>query len=142
MGYKVLLLPLALVLLSTATKAFFCDGIPPGLKIRHPIAAICNEYFACHHSQEHPWFCPRGQFFSQRTQTCVATCDTSESLNPCIGMPNGQLVRPPLLQPNNCRQHYECISGMMVPRECEIGTFFSQLNQGCGSVREPLCIPG
>lgn len=124
------------------STAFFCDGIPGGLKLRFPITSICDEYIACHHDMEHEWKCPRGRFFSQRQQKCVDACDPTEALNACAGLINGLLLRPPLSEfPFNCRRHYECLSGMMIGRECPVGTFFSQRNQGCGSVQEDFCIP-
>nr|XP_019531821.2 uncharacterized protein LOC109403449 [Aedes albopictus] len=78
------------------STAFFCDGIPGGLKLRFPITSICDEYIACHHDMEHEWKCPRGRFFSQRQQKCVDACDPTEALNACAGLINGLLLRPPL----------------------------------------------
>uniref|UniRef100_A0A6E8W871 Chitin-binding type-2 domain-containing protein n=1 Tax=Anopheles coluzzii TaxID=1518534 RepID=A0A6E8W871_ANOCL len=137
-----LLIVVAVILLVTGTKAFFCDGIPAGMRLRFPLPEICNEYISCHHGTEHEWRCPVGRFFSQRAQRCVDACDPTETINICAGLINNILLRPPLSEfPFSCRRHYQCIGGNMVSRECPPGTFFSQLAQGCGSVREEFCIP-
>ncbi|XP_035784676.1 chitin-binding domain protein cbd-1-like [Anopheles albimanus] len=127
--------------LAVVANAFFCDGIPGGMKLRFPLPEICNEYISCHHGTEHEWRCPMGRFFSQRAQRCQATCDPSEAINICAGLLNGIRLRPPLSEfPFPCTRYYECIGGNMITRECPAGTFFSQLDQGCGSVREEFCI--
>lgn len=61
--------------LTSTTLARYCDGIPEGTLINWHDVALCNRFYACQHGVDHEWFCPPGQFFSQRNQQCEATCN-------------------------------------------------------------------
>lgn len=142
------------VVISSAT-AYYCDGLIGGTLIKWHEPETCNRFYACQHGTDHEWFCPPGEFFSQRNQQCESSCnpiDTSMWTRFCVGsqfvnrmvwitfftdqwcagLPDGTFIRVPPNEPFDCNKYYTCVGGVMHAQRCPAGFFFSQLKQMCG----------
>ncbi|KAL1397805.1 hypothetical protein pipiens_009473 [Culex pipiens pipiens] len=117
--------------LTSTTLARYCDGIPEGTLINWHDVALCNRFYACQHGVDHEWFCPPGQFFSQRNQQCEATCNVIDRQQWCAGLPDGTFIRIPPGEPADCNRYYTCMAGVMHPQACPPGFWFSQQLQMC-----------
>nr|XP_019531822.1 peritrophin-1-like [Aedes albopictus]XP_029712896.1 peritrophin-1-like [Aedes albopictus] len=129
---SVLVVALIVTVATSATTAYFCDGLIGGTLIKWHEPEACNRFYACQHGTDHEWFCPPGEFFSQRNQQCESACDPLDTNQWCAGLPDVTFIRVPPNEPADCNKYYTCMGGIMHPQRCPAGFYFSQLHQMCG----------
>lgn len=66
---------LTVAIIIGSTTAYYCDGLIGGTLIKWHDPQVCERFYACQHGTDHEWFCPPGEFFSQRNQQCESTCN-------------------------------------------------------------------
>ncbi|KAK4296344.1 hypothetical protein Pmani_031150 [Petrolisthes manimaculis] len=128
---------LALLFLGAASAQFNCpdDGF-----YRDPNQ--CDKYYDCYRGEVKEKMCPDGLVFDDTQPPKVEQCNYPF----IVQCPDGALLQPALPSgiecprqngyfehedPSNCREYYECTTGLPVLRECARGLVFDEFTGTC-----------